>query len=245
MEKSLYEMYENEIKTLEQEIQELTKQYEDNQQKEQLAEEEIEEAIKCHRGKTDFESRTSESLADMRHELEQLESEFSFLTKLSGIVFTRYSKQTVDKDENKCTERHKITGNCYLLPFQIECTLLKVQNKESISSVVTDLSIIIESSEYSDLSKFVSRAVETKNLLLFFRSLSSFAEWCNRRKHTFLHFKERYPEIVRLPEGSSADYMVLRNPKLSGSKTGQEESHREDPTLFPKSSRCVWDRVCN
>nr|XP_033816511.1 LOW QUALITY PROTEIN: centromere protein P-like [Geotrypetes seraphini] len=83
-------------------------------------------------------------------------------------------------------------------------------------SVVTDLSIIIESSEYSEVSKFVSRAEETKNLLLFSRSLSSFAEWCNRHKRTFLHFKGRYSEIVRLPEGSSADYLVLRNPKLSG-----------------------------
>ncbi|XP_029455251.1 centromere protein P [Rhinatrema bivittatum] len=216
MEKSLYEVYEDEIRTLEKEIEELTEQYEENQQNGQLAKEEIEKAIKLYRGKTITKTRTPESVADIKSQLEQLESELSFLTKLSGIEFTTYSKQTVEKDENKYKEKHRITGNCYLLPFQIEFVLLKVENKESTSSVVTNLSIILESGENSDFSKFVSRAEERKNLLGFFRSLSSFAEWCNCRHRTFLHFKGRYPEIVGLPEGSLADYMVLRNPELSG-----------------------------
>lgn len=32
-----------------------------------------------------------------------------------------------------------------------------IQNKENVSTVITDFNVIMESGEYSDLSKFVSR----------------------------------------------------------------------------------------
>nr|XP_042699006.1 centromere protein P isoform X4 [Chrysemys picta bellii] len=119
--------------------------------------------------------------------------------KFTGIWFTNYSKETVEKTGNKTIQKHRLSGNCYSLPFQMEFQLLEIQpgvqvncqdySNESISAAVTDLSIIMECGEYSDLSKFVSSAEERGNLLLFFRSLSSFAEWCEHRKCTFKHFK--------------------------------------------------------
>lgn len=36
---------------------------------------------------------------------------------------------------------------------------------------------------------FFYRAEENGNLLMFFRNLSSYAEWCEHRRCTFLHFK--------------------------------------------------------
>ncbi|XP_065407344.1 centromere protein P isoform X3 [Chrysemys picta bellii] len=146
--------------------------------------------------------------------------------KFTGIWFTNYSKETVEKTGNKTIQKHRLSGNCYSLPFQMEFQLLEIQpgvqvncqdySNESISAAVTDLSIIMECGEYSDLSKFVSSAEERGNLLLFFRSLSSFAEWCEHRKCTFKHFKAKYPDIVTLPEGPSGDYLVIRSPELSG-----------------------------
>ncbi|XP_067424265.1 centromere protein P [Emydura macquarii macquarii] len=213
MESNIYQVYEDEIHSLEEEIEMLTQKFENNIQEPTFySDEEIQISIKSHQG----ESKQRESSPDLKAELDYLESDLSFLMKLTGIWFTDYSKKTVEKTGNKIIQKYRLSGNCYSLPFQLEFQLLEIQNKKSVSAVVTDLSIIMESGEYSDLSKFVSSAEERGNLLLFFRSLSSFAEWCEHRKCTFKHFKAKYPDIVRLPEGLSGDYMVIRSPELSG-----------------------------
>ncbi|KAJ6668378.1 hypothetical protein lerEdw1_015755 [Lerista edwardsae] len=64
-----------------------------------------------------------------------------------------------------------------------------LKNNSNVSAVVTDLNIIIESEEHSDLSKLVSRVEETGDLLLFFKSLSCFSEWYEHRKSAWTHFK--------------------------------------------------------
>uniref|UniRef100_A0A452HFI5 Uncharacterized protein n=1 Tax=Gopherus agassizii TaxID=38772 RepID=A0A452HFI5_9SAUR len=185
MESDIYQVYEDEIHSLEEEIELLTQKFENKQESTFYSDEEIQICIKSLQG----ESTQHESPPDLKAELDCLESDLSFLMKFTGIWFTNYSKETVEKTENKTIQKHRLSGNCYSLPFQMEFQLLEIQSNESISAAVTDLSIIMECGEYSDLSKFVSSAEERGNLLLFFRSLSSFAEWCEHRKCTFRHFK--------------------------------------------------------
>ncbi|XP_038266630.1 centromere protein P isoform X2 [Dermochelys coriacea] len=212
MESDIYQVYEDEIHSLEEEIEMLTQKFENKQESTFYSDEEIQISIKSLQG----ESERHESPPDLKAELDWLESDLSFLMKFTGIWFTNYSKETVEKTGNKTIQKHRLSGNCYSLPFQMEFQLLEIQSNDSISAVVTDLSIIMECGEYSDLSKFVSSVEEQGNLLLFFRSLSSFAEWCEHRKCAFKHFKVKYPDIVRLPEGPSGDYLVIRSPELSG-----------------------------
>ncbi|XP_004684566.1 PREDICTED: centromere protein P [Condylura cristata] len=165
-----------------------------------------------------------EPLKDLRSYVEHLESELKFLSTLTGINIKNYSKKTeelksIETAENsikKVLERHRLSGNCHMITFQLEFQILEIQNKESLSSVITDLNIIMEPTEYSELSEFVSRAEERKDLFMFFRSLHFFVEWCEYRKRTFLHFKEKYPEVVHLPEGASSSYMEVRSPSQSG-----------------------------
>ncbi|XP_054693703.1 centromere protein P isoform X2 [Grus americana] len=182
----------------------------------------LEEEIKLLAEKKSFqrefqgESKGRESPSDLKAELESLEADLSFLMKFTGIQFTSHSKKTVEKTRNRTVQKHRLSGNCHSLSFQLEFQLLEMQNKESVSAVITDLSIIMESGEDSDMSKFVSSTEERGNLLTFFRSLSSYAEWYEHRRCTFLHFKAKYPDIVTLPEGLLGDYIILRNPKLSG-----------------------------
>uniref|UniRef100_A0A674JTK4 Centromere protein P n=1 Tax=Terrapene triunguis TaxID=2587831 RepID=A0A674JTK4_9SAUR len=185
MESDIYQVYEDEIHSLEEEIELLTQKFENKQESTFYSDEEIQISIKSLQG----ESKQHESPPDLKAELDCLESDLSFLMKFTGIWFTNYSKETVEKTGNKTIQKHRLSGNCYSLPFQMEFQLLEIQSNESISAAVTDLSIIMECGEYSDLSKFVSSAEERGNLLLFFRSLSSFAEWCEHRKCTFKHFK--------------------------------------------------------
>ncbi|KAM9082071.1 centromere protein P isoform 3-T3 [Megaptera novaeangliae] len=161
---------------------------------------------------------------DLRSHLGHLESELQFLSTLTGISIRHYSKKTEDltstemteKSVKKVLQRHRLSGDCHMITFQLEFQLLEIQNEESLSSVITDLSIIMEPTEYSELSEFVSRAEERRDLFMFFRSLHFFVEWCEYRKRTFKRFKEKYPEAVHLSEGASSSCMGIRSPSRPG-----------------------------
>ncbi|NWX49176.1 CENPP protein, partial [Steatornis caripensis] len=190
MDNSICRAYEDEIQSLEEEIKLLTEKYEDNQQESTFfSEEEILMSIKSLQTEFQGESEAHESPSDLKAQLESLETDLSFLMKFTGICFTSHSKKTMEKTRNRTVQKHRLSGNCHSLSFQLEFQLLEVQSKENVSAVVTDLSIIMESGEDSDVSKFVSSTEEHGNLLTFFRSLSSYAEWYEHRRCTFLHFK--------------------------------------------------------
>uniref|UniRef100_A0A9L0JDB4 Centromere protein P n=1 Tax=Equus asinus TaxID=9793 RepID=A0A9L0JDB4_EQUAS len=165
-----------------------------------------------------------ESSKDLRSHLGHLESEILFLSTLTGIKIRNYSKKTKDLTSTEMTEksikkvlqRHRLSGNCHMITFQLEFQILEIQNKKSLSSVITDLNIIMEPTEYSELSEFVSRAEERRDLFMFFRSLRFFVEWCEYRKRTFKHFKEKYPEAVHLAEGAASSCMGVRSASQPG-----------------------------
>ncbi|NXL90609.1 CENPP protein, partial [Alectura lathami] len=191
MDNSVHQVYEDEIQLLEEEIKLLAEKCEDiHQESTFFSDEEIQMAKKLFQRELQGEYKGHGSPSDLKSQLESLEGDLSFLMKLTGIQFTRHSKKTLEKCKHFyacCTEI--LSGNCQSLPFQLEFQLLEMQNKENASAAVTDLSIIMESGQHSELSKFVSSTEEHRNLLLFFRSLSSYAEWYEHRRCTFLHFK--------------------------------------------------------
>ncbi|XP_027648179.1 centromere protein P isoform X2 [Falco peregrinus] len=213
MDNSIFQVYEDEIQSLEEEIELLAEKYEDSQQESTFfSDEEILMSISSYQ----TEIKGHEFPSNLKAELETLETDLSFLMKFTGIQFTNHSKKTVEKTRNRTVQKHRLSGNCHSLSFQLDFQLLEMQNKENVSVVITDLSIRMESGENSDVSKFVERAEECGNLLTFFRSFSSYAEWYEHRRCTFRHFKAKYPEIVTLPEGLLGDHIVLRNPNTPG-----------------------------
>uniref|UniRef100_A0A3B5MDJ2 Centromere protein P n=1 Tax=Xiphophorus couchianus TaxID=32473 RepID=A0A3B5MDJ2_9TELE len=60
------------------------------------------------------------------------------------------------------------------------------------------------------------RVEETRDLLLFFRTIRSFSEKCDDRTRTFQHFQEKFPSIVSLPKGCGSEVMTLNHPELPG-----------------------------
>ncbi|XP_066414229.1 centromere protein P [Molothrus aeneus] len=217
MDEGIFQAYEKEIQALEEEIRLLTEQYEDMRQESTFfSDEEILKAMKSLQGETEGETKEHESLSDLKAQLESLERDLSFLMEFTGIHFTSHSKKTVEKTPNKTVRKHRLAGRCHSLPFQLEFQLLEMQKDEKVSAVVSDLSIIMDSREDSNVSKFVSRTEECGDLITFFRSLSTYAEWHEHRRHTFLHFKAKYPDIVTLPEGLLGDFIILRSPKVPG-----------------------------
>lgn len=172
------------------------------------------------------DSAGGESSEDLRSHVGRLESELSFLSTVTGINIRNYSKQTEDlsstevteKNIKKVVQKYRLSGNCHMVTFQLEFQILEIQDNESLSSVITDLNIIMEPTEYPELSEFVCRAEERRDLFMFFRSLHFFVEWYEYRKRTFKHFKEKYPDTVRLPEGACSRCMSI----CSASRPGFE-----------------------
>ncbi|XP_064147149.1 centromere protein P isoform X2 [Loxodonta africana] len=170
------------------------------------------------------ESERLESSKDLRRQLGHLESELSLLSTLTGISIRKYSKKTEDltstvmteKNIKKVLQRYKLSGDCHMVTFQLEFQILETQNEKNLSSVVTDLNIIMEPTEYPELSELVSRAEERRDLFMFFRSLHFFVEWCEYRKRTFKHFKEKYPDVVQLPEGATSSCLGIQNASQPG-----------------------------
>ncbi|EDL41079.1 centromere protein P [Mus musculus] len=169
------------------------------------------------------DSEEWESLKDLRSQLEHLRSEHSFLSKLTGFNIRNYSKmedivntEETEKDTKKVLQKHRLSGNCNMVTFQLEFEVLEMETKEKKSSIITDLSIIMEPTEYSELSEFASRAEEKRDLLMFFRSLHFFVEWCEYRENTFKHFKEKYPDTVYLLEGTCSHCMEIRSTRQPG-----------------------------
>ncbi|KAM6344372.1 centromere protein P isoform 2-T4 [Alca torda] len=217
MDNNICQVYEDEIQLLEEEIKLLTEKYEDSQQESTFfSDEEILMSINSLQKEFQGESKGNESPSDLKARLGSLETDLSFLMKFTGIQLRSHSKKTVEKTGNRTVQKHRLSGNCHSLSFQLEFQLLEMQNKESVSAVITHLNVVMEAGENSDVSKFVSSIGEHGNLLTFFRSLSSYAEWYEHRRCTFLHFKNKYPDVVTLPEGLLGDYITLRNPKPSG-----------------------------
>ncbi|XP_023791347.1 centromere protein P-like [Cyanistes caeruleus] len=190
MDESTFQAYEEEIQALEEEIRLLTEKYEDIRQESTFfSEEEILKSIKSFQRETQGETRGHESPSDLKAQLESLETDLSFLMELTGFHFTSHSKKTVEKTRDRTVQKHRLSGKCYSFSFQLEFQLLEMQNNEKVSAVVSDLSIIMESREDSNMSKFVSSTEERGDLLTFFRSLLTYAEWHEHRRRTFLHFK--------------------------------------------------------
>ncbi|OBS66614.1 hypothetical protein A6R68_04854, partial [Neotoma lepida] len=75
------------------------------------------------------DSEGCESSKDLKSQLGHLKSELSFLSQLTGINIRNYSK--------------------------IE-DITNTETNEKLSSIITDLSIIMEPTEYSELSEFAS-----------------------------------------------------------------------------------------
>ncbi|XP_078532533.1 centromere protein P-like [Lissotriton helveticus] len=162
--------------------------------------------------------KTPQNATDLAGELELLEMELAYLKELTGTEFTEYSRKSAERNDSQTLFKYKLAGNCSCRSFTLEFELLRSLQNDNASAVVTDMNIVIESEADSELRTFVSRIEGKKNLLLFFRAFSAFSECCVHRKNTFRRFKERYPVLIRLPEGSSADYMVVTNPQLPGSE---------------------------
>ncbi|KAI1890382.1 hypothetical protein AGOR_G00153150 [Albula goreensis] len=189
MQRNMEQVYEAEIKLLQEEILMIQNQLENNEREVALHFRELtQNDVPFH---ADLRGRKKDIIMNLKLELENMEADLARQTKMNGIELTTCEMKTLEKSQTKTVQQHRLSGHCQYLAFQVEFEVTEVQEESSVSRIVTDLNIVVDGCEFSDISTFVSGAEERKSLLLFFRTLKGFSQRCEHRNRTFLHFKVR------------------------------------------------------
>uniref|UniRef100_A0A8C7LTZ6 Centromere protein P n=1 Tax=Oncorhynchus mykiss TaxID=8022 RepID=A0A8C7LTZ6_ONCMY len=238
MKKNLENVYEAQIKALQEEIAALQCQQDKNEREiaMNLAGGRMQDALLIMTGHQEKEMGKSQRhiTAHLKTEIMEMEEDLIRQTKINGIVLVNCSVKTVEKGNKKMVQQHRLTGHCSFLDFQVEFELTDVQEDTTLVRTITDLNIVMDSTEFKDFGNFVSGVEDKRDLLLFFRTLRRFSDRCEDRRRTFQHFQrwrqalgdgpevisaqteEKYPCVVSLPGGCRAEVMQIKSPKLAG-----------------------------
>ncbi|XP_055725922.1 centromere protein P [Salvelinus fontinalis] len=216
MKKNLENVYEAQIKALQEEIAALQGQQDKNEREiaMNLGGGRMQDALLVMTGQKETGKR--DITAHLKAEIMEMEEELIRQTKMNGIVLLNCCVKTMEKSNKKMVQQHRLTGHCSFLDFQVEFELTDVQEDTTLVRTITDLNIVMDSTEFKDFSKFVSGVEDKRHLLLFFRTVRRFSDRCEDRRRTFQHFQEKYPRVVSLPGGCRAETMQIKSPKLAG-----------------------------
>lgn len=155
-------------------------------------------------------------LSMLKEEVEEMEEDLKLQTQMNGISLTSCTTKTLQSSGSKLVRQLRVSGHCSDLVFQVEFQLSEVKDGQTCEKTISDLNIVIDSSDLQDFSSFLSGVEESKDLLLLFRTLRTFSDRCDDRCRTFQHFQEKYPSVVSLPGGCRSDVMTLNHPELPG-----------------------------
>ncbi|XP_041747761.1 centromere protein P isoform X2 [Coregonus clupeaformis] len=218
MTKNLEHFYEAQIKVLQEEIAALQGQ-QDNNEREitmHLGGGRMQDALLVMTDHQETGKSQRDIKAHLKTEIKEMEEDLIRQTKMNGIVLANCRVKTMEKSNKKLVQQHRLTGHCSSIDFMVEFELTDVQEDTTLVRTITDLNIIMDSTEFKDLSTFVSGAEDKRDLLLFFRTVRRFSDRCEDRRRTFQHFQEKYPCVVSLPGGCRAEVMLIQSPKLAG-----------------------------
>ncbi|XP_063071156.1 centromere protein P isoform X2 [Engraulis encrasicolus] len=160
--------------------------------------------------------RNKRDVAKLMEEIEKMEKNLDAEMKLNRITLTCCSTKTIQKSSAKDVQQYQLQGHCYHVCFDVGFTITEVQEKDAVTRRVSNLSIILDGQDSTDISSVLTRVEETNSLMLLFNTLKSFSENCKHRSKTFQHFKERYPELVSLPEGCMSSLLLAQSARLKG-----------------------------
>ncbi|XP_023996756.2 centromere protein P [Salvelinus sp. IW2-2015] len=189
MKKNLENVYEAQIRALQEEIAALQGQQDKNERDiaMNLGGGRMQDALLVMTGQKEMGKR--DITAHLKTEIMEMEEEVIRQTKMNGIVLVNCCVKTMEKSNKKMVQQHRLTGHCSFLDFQVEFELTDVQEDTTLVRTITDLNIVMDSTEFKDFSKFVSGVEDKRDLLLFFRTVRRFSDRCEDRRRTFQHFQ--------------------------------------------------------
>ncbi|XP_008407107.1 centromere protein P [Poecilia reticulata] len=156
----------------------------------------------------------------LKEEVEELEKDLKLQTQINGICLNSCITKTLQSRGQEVVHQVRLSGRSSELVFQVEFQLSELKDGSRTERRIRDLNLVLDSSDLLSLSSFLSRVEETRDLLLFFRTIRSYSEKCDDRTRTFQHFQEKFPSIVSLPKGMTfgmpSEVMTLNHPELPG-----------------------------
>ncbi|GAB1298160.1 Centromere protein P [Apodemus speciosus] len=169
------------------------------------------------------DSEEWESLKDLRSQLGHVKSELSFLSKLTGFNIRDYSKmediantEETENDTKKVLQRHRLSGNCNMVTFQLEFEVLEIEMMPSPSGVDMDSKDQVHNTNYNTRrpEKLSSEAYPAppNGHGKFDSTCLSFA----RVESPHAKNQEKYPDTVYLSEGTSSHCMEIRSARQPG-----------------------------
>uniref|UniRef100_A0A3B4EVX7 Centromere protein P n=1 Tax=Pundamilia nyererei TaxID=303518 RepID=A0A3B4EVX7_9CICH len=177
-----------EVKVLESEIERLQAEVESLQHQQQ----EINKDITFHYSQQ-MENRQEGGkemvMSRLKEELEELEEDMKLQTEINGITLNSCTTKTLQNSGRKLVQQLSLSGNCSELVFQVEFQLSEIKDSERSKRTIGDLNVVLDSSDLQNFSSFLSRVEESRDLLLFFRTLRTFSDRCDDRSRTFQQFQ--------------------------------------------------------
>ncbi|XP_061642355.1 centromere protein P [Phyllopteryx taeniolatus] len=156
-----------------------------------------------------------EVLSSLREEVEQLKEDLRHQSRMNGISLRSCTSRTLQSGSTKSVQMC-VTGQCSELEFQVEFQLSEVKKGERPEKMINSLNVVMGAGALDNFSSFLSGVEESRDLLLFFRTLRTFADRMDERRRTFQHFQAKYPNVVCVPGGCSSSMLTLHHPHLPG-----------------------------
>lgn len=160
--------------------------------------------------------RSHRDTSKLLEDIERLERSLAWETKLNGITLTECYVKTTERDQIQVVQEQRLKGHCHHLSFQVEFEIVERRIEDTLTCKVRSLNIVVDGSEFKDISAVMSRVEDTKNLQLFFKILRCYSECFKQRQKTFQHFKDKYPDMISIPGGSESEVMLIQRPALKG-----------------------------
>ncbi|KAM9860254.1 centromere protein P [Aulostomus maculatus] len=175
----------------------------------------MQDALSCMFGLKGAGGR-EEVLSRLREEVEELAEDLQRQTQMNGITLNSCTTQTLQSSGRKLVQQICISGYYSELEFQVEFRLSEVKDGQTSERTISCLNVVMDACDLQSFGSFLSGVEESRDFLLFFRTLRAFADRCDDRRKTFQHFQAKYPSVVSLPEGCRSEVMTLHHPELPG-----------------------------
>ncbi|KAM7422000.1 hypothetical protein PAMA_010197 [Pampus argenteus] len=182
-----------------------------------------------------------EVLSRLKEEVEELEEDLQRQTQMNGISLTSCTTKTLQSSDSKLVQQFCVSGHCSELLFQVEFQISDVKHSQISERTINSLNVVMDATDLQNFSPFLSGdsvesvkglfkirchdelackkfkpVEESKDLLLFFRTLRAFSDRCDERRRTFQHFQQfnSISLIIRFKSLMCSSVEILINPGL-------------------------------
>ncbi|XP_057701930.1 centromere protein P isoform X2 [Corythoichthys intestinalis] len=153
-------------------------------------------------------------LSNLREEVKHLQVDLRRQSRMNGISLRSCSVETLQGDGTELVQKMCVSGCCSEFDFLVALQLSQVETGERPEKKIVSLDVVLGDIDLPNFSSFLSGVEESKDLLLFFRTLRTLSDRINDRRRTFQHFQAKYPQVVSLPDGDSSSTLALHHPAL-------------------------------